>query len=120
MQKREDLGKLAETLEGIPVWGCLPGSVAQAAGIQYGDVVMSVNGQRTRDLDDYLSARELRSDGADVVIFRNGVEQTLSLIFRRDHEAPDRLVQRIVEHVVSARIIPESNDGQGSEPPVSN
>jgi len=106
MQNRGELGKLATVLEGIPVWGCLPGSVAQSAGIQYGDVVLAVNGKRTKGLDDYLAARELRDDGAEIVVFRNGVEQTIDLVFRPTNEAPDRLVQTLVQQVVEQRILP--------------
>lgn len=112
MQKREDLGKLAKTLEGIPVWGCLPGSVAQAAGIQYGDVVMAVNGRRTRDLEDYLAARGLRQDGAEVVVFRNGEERTVQLIFTPTEQAPDRLVKDTIEQVVQGRMLPVPGDGR--------
>lgn len=112
MQNRGELGKLATILEGIPVWGCLPGSIAQAAGIQYGDVVLAVNGMRTKDLDDYLTARNLRNDGAEVVVFRNGAEQTIDLIFRPTSEAPDRLVETLVQQVVEQRLIPVE-----SEPP---
>jgi S1-C subfamily serine protease len=106
MQTRGELGKLATALEGIPVWGCLPGSVAQAAGIQYGDVVLAVNGKRTKDLDDYLAARQLRNDGAEVVVFRNGSEQTIDLIFRATTEPPDRLIGALVQQVVEGRLLP--------------
>ena len=116
MQNRGELGKLAAVLEGIPVWGCLPGSVAQTAGIQYGDVVLAVNGKRTKDLDHYVAARSLRNDGVEVVDFRNGVEQTIDLIFRPLSEAPDRLVQTLVQQVVEGRILPLDLDALKSEP----
>lgn len=116
MQNRGELGKLAAALEGIPVWGCLAGSVAQTAGIQYGDVVLAVNGKRTKDLDDYVEARGLRNDGAEVVVFRNGVEQTIDLIFRPPTEAPDRLVQSLVQQVVEGRILPFDVDVAKAEP----
>jgi len=115
MQNRGELGKLASVLEGIPVWGCLPGSVAQSAGIQYGDVVLAVNGKRTKDLDDYVAARGLRNDGAEVVVFRNGVEQTIDLVFR-PVESPDRLVQSVVEQVVEGRILPLDSETMKAAP----
>jgi len=115
MQNRGELGKLAAVLEGIPVWGCLAGSVAQTAGIQYGDVVLAVNGKRTKDLDDYVAARSLRSDGVEVVVFRNGVEQTIDLVFRLPSEAPDRLVQSLVQQIVEGRILPLDAEAK-SEP----
>lgn len=114
MQKRSELGKLASALEGIPVWGCLPGSVAQAAGIQYGDVVLAVNGKRTRDIDEYLAARELREDGAEIVVFRNGSERTIELTFRRADGAPDRLASGLIQQVIQERLVPL--DGETSEP----
>lgn len=116
MQNRGELGKLATILEGIPVWGCLPGSVAQTAGIQYGDVVLAVNGKRTKDLDDYVAARGLRNDGCEVVVFRNGVEQTIDLIFRPLGEAPDRLVQTVVQQIVEGRVLPLDTEAVKSEP----
>jgi len=112
MQNRSELGKLASVLEGIPVWGCLPGSVAQSAGIQYGDVVLAVNGVRTKGLDDYVAARELRDDGAEIVVFRNGVQQTIDLVFRPAQETRERLLQTLVQQVVEQRILPVD-----SEPP---
>jgi len=106
MQTRGELGKLAAALEGIPVWGCLPGSAAEAAGVRYGDVVIEVNGRRTRDIDDYLAARDLRNDGVEMLIFRDGRERRVEMRFRRSQEAPDRLVERIAEHMVEQRLLP--------------
>ena len=116
MQNRAELGKLATILEGVPVWGCLPGSVAQAAGIQYGDVVLAVNGKRTKDLDDYVAARNLRADGAQIVVFRNGVEQTVDLVFHPLSESPDRLIPALVQQVVEQRLIPLEAEATKPEP----
>lgn len=75
------LGEIARTLGGIPVWGCLPGSVAAIAGIRYGDIVLQVNGVETRTIDEYLSARALRTDGVEVVFHRDGTEHRVDLVF---------------------------------------
>lgn len=102
---REQLSKLAETLQGIPVWGCLPGSQGRNAGIRYGDVVLSVNGQRTSDAAAYLAARELRSDGATLVVFRNGTTHTLQLRFETAGADEQRL-RDVAQSLVESRLLP--------------
>ena len=72
---------LARTLEGIPVLGTLGGTPAARAGIVYGDVLLEVNGRRTRNVIDYIEAKALRTDGMDVVIFRAGSERRESLVY---------------------------------------
>ncbi len=61
MLSKAKLEQIAKVLEGIPVLGCLQGSPSERAGIRYGDVVLSVNGMKTSDMDLYSKARELRS-----------------------------------------------------------
>ena len=48
MIAKRTLFELAKTLDGLPVLGCLAGSPAALAGVRYGDILLSVNGQRTR------------------------------------------------------------------------
>ncbi|MEY2932346.1 MAG: hypothetical protein RL033_3095 [Pseudomonadota bacterium] len=110
---REQLSKLAETLQGIPVWGCLPGSQGRNAGIQYGDVVLSVNGQRTSDAGAYLAARKLRSDGVTLVVFRNGTTQTLQLRFETEGAADEQRLRDVAQSLVESRLLP-------SDPPPSS
>ncbi len=90
MLSKAKLEQIAKVLEGIPVLGCLEGSPSERAGIRYGDVVLSVNGVKTSDMDLYLKARELRSDGAEIVVFRNGVEVVIELIFESPSSVPTR------------------------------
>ena len=105
---REQLGKLAETLQGVPVWGCLPGSRGQAAGLRYGDVVLSVNGQRTSDAAAYLAARRLRGDGMSLEVFRDGETHTVNLHFEQSTEATSEEKMRDVALLLlQARILPE-------------
>ena len=47
MISRKQLEEIAATVQGVPVFGCLPGSTAAEAGVRYGDIVLSVNGVRT-------------------------------------------------------------------------
>jgi S1-C subfamily serine protease len=82
MQSRAQLDHLARVLEGIPVWGSMPGTPGHDAGIAYGDILLSVNGVKTSSVEDFVSARRLRSDGASIVLFRNGVELNFELKFR--------------------------------------
>lgn len=83
MRSRAELDHMARILQGIAVWGCLPGSPGQKAGINYGDIVLSVNGMKTSNLSQYLAARSLRRDGAEVVLFRDGIERSVNLEFGR-------------------------------------
>jgi S1-C subfamily serine protease len=117
---REQLGKLAETLQGIPVWGCLPGSQGQNAGVRYGDVVLSVNGQRTSDAAAYLAARRLRRDGMSLVVFREGTTHTLDLHFEQTAEATaEEKMRSLALLLIQARILPEDGSptpGRDSDP----
>jgi len=81
MQSRAELEHMARILEGVPIWGCVPGTPGDKAGIVYGDILLSVNGMKTSNLEEFLEARRLRCDGASIVLFRNGIELTLELEF---------------------------------------
>lgn len=72
---------LAKALDGIPVLGTLQGTPAARAGIRYGDVLLSVNGVRTRTVADYVEAKALRNDGMEVVVFRADGEQIRELTY---------------------------------------
>jgi S1-C subfamily serine protease len=108
MLSRTQLNKLAESLQGIAVWGCLPGSLGQRAGVGYGDIVLSVNGVRTSNMDEYLQARTLRDDVIQLVVFRNGAEVSVEIELdpdRRRERTPDELTALALE-VVAARLVP--------------
>jgi len=47
----------ASKFDGLPVWSCFPGSVADLAGIRAGDVLLFANGLRVDSMDAYLQAR---------------------------------------------------------------
>lgn len=116
MINREQLGKLAETLQGIPVWGCLPGSLGRNAGLRYGDVVLSVNGQRTYDAAAYLAARRLRSDGMTLVVFRDGATRTVDLQFEPNTEAsPEQKLRDVARMLLEARLLPEDASSSGRD-----
>lgn len=55
---------------GLPVWSCFPGSPAERAGVQKGDVVVLANGQRIENMDQYVSARAQRTDLLELTVLR--------------------------------------------------
>jgi S1-C subfamily serine protease len=97
MISRKQLEEVAATVQGVPVFGCLPGSTAAEAGARYGDIVLGVNGVRTRDIDEYLSARSLRADGIELLILRGGQELSVFVEFRLDEERLDSLADQIAD-----------------------
>ncbi len=108
MLSRIQLNKLAETLGGIAVWGCLSGSRAQRAGVGYGDIVLSVNGVRTSNMDEYLQARALRNDIIQLVVFRDGAEVSVDIELdpgqRREYTREE--LESVTSEIVSARMVP--------------
>lgn len=106
MQSRVNLGKLASTLRGIPIWGCLPGSVAKEMGVRYGDILLSMNGRQTSNVDEYIEARNLSNKEAIVVVFRDGTEHTLRLVFRSNAVPAPQQLRNVAEELVNERMLP--------------
>jgi S1-C subfamily serine protease len=86
MWSREQLERTAEIYGGVPVWGCLPGSPAERAGLRGGDILLAVNGRPTSSLGDFLTAREWQDDEMTIRIVRDG--QQLDLVLRREAWSP--------------------------------
>jgi S1-C subfamily serine protease len=98
MIPRKVLRQIAAALGGVPVWGSVQGGPTSEAGVQYGDIVIVVNGMRTPTISDYLQARKLRSDGVELQILRGGNRITLHLEFRSANTTIlDALAEKIVE-----------------------
>lgn len=82
---QKQLADMARILGGIVILQVLPGSPAEQAGIGYGDILLEVNGKKTATLQDFVDARELRSDGIRGKLFRNGQELEFDLTFPSDN-----------------------------------
>ena len=63
----------------MPVYGCLPGSPADVAGVRYGDVLLGVDGHPTPSWDAYLAAREHSGASIRLRLFRDGRELELDV-----------------------------------------
>ena len=97
MISRKQLEEIAATVQGIPVWGCLPGSSSAKAGVRYGDIVLGVNGVRTPGIDEYLTARALRTDGIELRLLRAGSEFTVFVEFQPPEDELETLASRIAD-----------------------
>lgn len=80
MINKSNLTDLAVALSGLPVYGCLPGSPADQAGIRYGDVLLSVDGQATPSWDAYVAARQNSGKSIVLRLFRDGREFDVELV----------------------------------------
>jgi S1-C subfamily serine protease len=76
---KSNLTDLAEALSGLPVYGCLPGSPADKAGVRYGDVLLSVDGHATPSWDAYVAARQNSGKSIVLRLFRDGREFDVEL-----------------------------------------
>lgn len=84
MINKSNLSQLAGALSGLPVYGCLPGSPAEKAGVRYGDVLLSVDGHATPSWDAYIAAREHSGASIRLRLFRDGREFEIDVVLTRD------------------------------------
>lgn len=104
---------LAQALEGVPLLGVLEGSPAARAGARYGDVLLSVNGVRTRTIVDYLEAKNLRTDGMEIVVFRGDAE--VHLAFQYDSPAPRTDPRELIEAMEGLGLLERDPSGSGRD-----
>ena len=90
MMQRKKLEEIAAAVQGVPVWGCLPGSTAAEAGVRYGDIVLSLNGVATDSFEAFLCAHDTNSGELAIEVFRDGARLafTMSVPRRRAQKAP--------------------------------
>ncbi|HET9954749.1 MAG TPA: PDZ domain-containing protein [Polyangiaceae bacterium] len=69
VQELESLGK---RLGGIAVGEVLPGSAADLAGVELGDVVLRVNGIATPTFEEFLVVAEAHLAHLEFEVFRDG------------------------------------------------
>lgn len=117
MIAKESLFALAKALEGIPVLGTLSGTPAARAGIRYGDVLLAVNGKRTKNVLDYVEAKALRTDGMQITIFRTGTETIEELVYDEPSAPVDPAA--ILAEIVSLRIVENDLESEGAGKPRS-
>jgi S1-C subfamily serine protease len=87
MFDRATTERIAEIYEGVPVLGLLPGSPAERAGVRTGDVVLEVNGTRTRTLEAFIDAKGWNKGVMVVRVVRGGQELEL-VLEEADYDAP--------------------------------
>lgn len=104
-----DLQALASAVEGVPVFGCFSGGAAERAGVRYGDVILEVNGMRTRNVDDYIEAAQLDDDHMKIVVLRDGVEQSFEL----ELDLPTRTSEEYLEEIMERGMLPTEVDRRG-------
>ena len=60
----------ASKFQGLPVWSCFPGSVAERAGVRAGDVLLFANGMRVESMEAYLEARNKDAERLELTVQR--------------------------------------------------
>src|SRR5438128_8035025 len=88
MLSPSELARLATTLGGIPILGCLEGSPADALGVRYGDILLSVNGIPTGSWNDFLEARAQCQGQLVARLFRQGTEFEVTIALRAATRSP--------------------------------
>ncbi|MCA9675348.1 MAG: PDZ domain-containing protein, partial [Myxococcales bacterium] len=103
MLRWDAVTKLAARLNGVPVLGCRPGSPAACAGVQYGDVLLSVNGVPTPDWGAYVEARALVQGAMRLEVFRDGA--TVALAFELPPPTATDPAE-LLEELMERRVLP--------------
>ena len=73
-QSISDLRRLAKTLGGLVIYGCIPGSPAHRAGLRRGDILLRVNGHRACELQQYFAEGKDLPPRTKLTILRDGAE----------------------------------------------
>jgi S1-C subfamily serine protease len=114
MLKWDDVTRIASHLKGVPVLGCRPGSPAARAGVQYGDILVAVNGVPTPDWASYIEARSLGCGEMRVELFRAG--ETLTFEFALPHPAEPVDPSALLDELIETGMMPLPSFGPRREP----
>lgn len=106
MLSPSELARLATALGGLPILGCLAGSPADALGIRYGDILLSVNGYPTASWDEFLHARSQNDGSLMARVFRQGTEFELSIPLRPSHKS----ALEVLDELQSRGIMPDGDE----------
>jgi S1-C subfamily serine protease len=112
MIARGALFELARALEGLPILGCLQGTPAARAGVRYGDILLSVNGRRTKTFGEYIEAKALSKDGMKVVVFRSGESRSVELAYDPNRGPMDPI--EVLAELAAMRALPVDITGDGT------
>jgi S1-C subfamily serine protease len=100
------LQRIASTLGGIAVWSTAENSLARAAGLRYGDVILSVNGEPTPSIRAYFKAKALSAERMTLTYFRLGRTHHVSVPISRVSSPPasDSSIQDFVSTRATALV----------------
>lgn len=89
--------------------GSIPGSPSEKAGMQKGDLIISVNGIVTHDMEEYIEAVQIRKNPMVVEVIRGQKFLTFTLeLPALPIENPD--YNGIVDSLSKAGVIPDSEE----------
>jgi S1-C subfamily serine protease len=98
-----EIQQLATVLRGVPVWGTLPDSAGEHAGLRFGDVILAIDGTRVETLDAYVRARSAAHETMRVTIFRDGEELELEVAVDRQRAVD---FAKLARDLVDQRLVP--------------
>lgn len=90
-----ELCRIATTLGGLPISGCLHGSPAARAGLRYGDIVLAINGIPTASWNDFFQARSGATGRLTVRVFRQGAEFEVTMDLPTQSRSPREVLEEL-------------------------
>ena len=120
--KKEDLSRIADTLGGLLILGVLPDSPAAQAGLRYGDILLSVNGEATPDWVTYIEVTKSRPTQQHIRIFRDGGEEEFTLKLPSEPPFPDQagFVKTVTNSRALVRALVDEDASIGKLPSLLN
>jgi S1-C subfamily serine protease len=106
----QEVLQLPEHVSGVIVNGVAPGSPAQTAGVERGDIVMQMDQRTLEGADDfYLSLRSIRTDQpVALALWRDGALQERTV---QAQELPQARIEAIASARLGMRLEPDPNGG---------